>query len=213
MFSLRKGLAESWRRTLRALVGTPAASPDNQPPETAGRIMISSPGTSAVSSPSRSRTWSVFTNKFTCRRTAPVSSQMPPYNEGCRLSSSSRTARTLGAESMSSEAPSQSERSCTRNVDRDVLRSCHCIPNRERRMQSLFFGSDNLPCRSVRADQDEGVAVRLSRPALPVVRRAVAERRIAMAWCDIPRHHPSARPNHGRIARIDGEIHAVTREI
>ena len=50
---------------------------DHQPPETEGRMMISSPGTSAVSSPSRSRMWSLFTNKFTCRLTVPVSSQMP----------------------------------------------------------------------------------------------------------------------------------------
>src|SRR5262249_21273909 len=47
-----------------------------QPPETAGSTVRTSPGTSAVSSPSRSRTWAVFTNRFTWRRTAPVSSQM-----------------------------------------------------------------------------------------------------------------------------------------
>ncbi len=79
----------------------------NQPPETAGRMMISSPGKSAVSSPSRSRMWSLFTNKFTCRLTAPVSSQMPRYSEGYRRSSSSSTARTLGAESTSRAAPLQ----------------------------------------------------------------------------------------------------------
>jgi hypothetical protein len=34
-----------------------------------------------------------------------------------------------------------------------------------------------------------------------------------MAWYDIPGFHSSARANHGRIARIVGEVHAVTREI
>ena len=70
-----------------------------------------SPGTSAVSSPSRSRTWDVFTNRFMWRRTAPVSSQMLRYSDGWRRSSSSRTARTLEADSKSSEAPSQQSRS------------------------------------------------------------------------------------------------------
>ena len=69
---------------------------DNQPPETAGRMMISSPGRSVVSSPSRSRMWSLFTNKFTCRRTAPVSSQMPRYKEGCRRPVDERRAHARG---------------------------------------------------------------------------------------------------------------------
>ena len=107
----------------------PGRFSDNQPPETAGRMKISSPGTSAVSSPSRSRMWSLFTNKFTCRLTAPVSSQMPRYNEGCRRSSSSSTARTLAAESMSSDVAVAVGAQLTRNVDRDVLRSCHRKPN------------------------------------------------------------------------------------
>jgi hypothetical protein len=84
---------------------------DNQPPETAGSMMIPSPVTSAVSSPSRSRMWSLFTKTFTCRLTVPVSSQMPRYNEGCRHSSSSSTARTSGAESMISQTPLQQARS------------------------------------------------------------------------------------------------------
>src|SRR5207249_3530832 len=82
-----------------------------QPPETAGRIVTTSPGTSAVSSPSRSRTWDVFTNRFTWRRTVPVSSQMLRYRDGWRRSSCTRASRTLGAESESSEAPSQQARS------------------------------------------------------------------------------------------------------
>src|SRR3954454_24222132 len=39
-----------------------------QPPETAGRIVTTSPRVSFVSTPSRSRTLSEFTNTFRCRR-------------------------------------------------------------------------------------------------------------------------------------------------
>src|SRR6185436_2537219 len=46
-----------------------------QPPETAGRMMTTSPGPSAVSSPSRSRMCCWFTNRLTWGRTFPVSSQ------------------------------------------------------------------------------------------------------------------------------------------
>ena len=89
----------------------PAPFLGDQPPETAGSIIISSPDTSAVSSPTRSRMCSVFTNTLMCRLTASVSSQMLKYNDGCRFSSSPRAARTVGAQKMSSLAPSQYERS------------------------------------------------------------------------------------------------------
>jgi hypothetical protein len=39
---------------------------------------------------------------------------------------------------------------------------------------------------SVRADLDDGVTVQLRKRALQVIRPAVTERRIAMAWHDIP---------------------------
>src|SRR5258706_8242571 len=45
-----------------------------QPPETAGRNVTTSPGLNRVSTPSRSRTLSEFTNTFKWRRSAPVSS-------------------------------------------------------------------------------------------------------------------------------------------
>ena len=45
---------------------------DNQPPETAGRMMISSPGTSGVSSPFQSRMWSLLTNKFSVAHRARI---------------------------------------------------------------------------------------------------------------------------------------------
>src|SRR5262249_37906142 len=46
-----------------------------QPPETAGMMVMMSPDVSAVSRPAPSRMLSLFTNKLTWRRTAPVSSQ------------------------------------------------------------------------------------------------------------------------------------------
>src|SRR5262249_9762695 len=45
------------------------------PPETAGRIVTTSPDLSRVSIPSRSRMLSELTKTFKCRRTRPVSSQ------------------------------------------------------------------------------------------------------------------------------------------
>src|SRR5207247_4123214 len=82
-----------------------------QPPETAGRIVTTSPGPSSVSSPSRSRMCQVFTNRLTCRRTVPVSSQMLRCSAGWRRWSSSRTARKLDPRSASSDAPAQHVRS------------------------------------------------------------------------------------------------------
>src|SRR5919197_327945 len=49
------------------------------PPETAGRIVTTSPAVSIVSTPSRSRTLSELTKTFRCGRTAPVSSQILRY--------------------------------------------------------------------------------------------------------------------------------------
>src|SRR5262249_27023085 len=46
-----------------------------QPPETAGMMVMMSPDASAVSRPAPPRMLSIFTNKLTWRRTAPVSSQ------------------------------------------------------------------------------------------------------------------------------------------
>jgi len=72
-------------RVLETLLGPDAQNDSlrhDQPPETAGTIVRTSPDTSAVSSPSRSRTLDVFTNRFTWRRTAPVSSQMLRYSDG-----------------------------------------------------------------------------------------------------------------------------------
>jgi hypothetical protein len=42
---------------------------------------------------------------------------------------------------------------------------------------------------SVRADLDDGVTVQLPKRAHQVIRPAVTERRIAMAWHHIPRIH------------------------
>src|SRR5205809_998489 len=53
-----------------------------QPPETAGRIVTTSPDVSGVSIPARSRTLSEFTNTFKCRRSLPVSSQTLQYSAG-----------------------------------------------------------------------------------------------------------------------------------
>src|SRR6185436_20139118 len=78
-----------------------------QPPETAGRIVTTSPGVSLVSTPLRSRTLSEFTNTFRCRRTAPVSSQILRYNADWLRSRPSSAARTVCAEIESCAAPPQ----------------------------------------------------------------------------------------------------------
>ena len=57
----------------------------------------------------------------------------------------------------------------------------------------MFVGSDDLPRRSVRADSDDGSAVRVLQPALPVLPPTATERRIAMVWRHIPGIHSSAR--------------------
>src|SRR4029077_8696169 len=82
-----------------------------QPPETAGKMETTSPDPNTVSSPSRSRTFAAFTKRFTWRRTAPVSSQTPRYNEGHPRSICSRATRTVAAETVISEAPPASARS------------------------------------------------------------------------------------------------------
>src|SRR3954470_8824596 len=76
-----------------------------QPPETAGRTVSTSPGLSIVSTPSRSRTLSAFTNTFRCRRTLPVSSQTLQYSAGWLRSRFSNAARTVAAEIDNSDAP------------------------------------------------------------------------------------------------------------
>src|SRR5262249_41693277 len=53
-----------------------------QPPETAGMMVRMSPDASAVSRPAPSRMLSVFTNKLTWRRRAPVSSQTLRWSGG-----------------------------------------------------------------------------------------------------------------------------------
>src|SRR5437867_2868071 len=82
-----------------------------QPPETAGKIVTTSPAVSVVSMPSRSRTLSVFTNTFRCRRTLPVSSQRLRYKADWLRSRSSSAARTVRAETESCDAPAQYSRS------------------------------------------------------------------------------------------------------
>src|SRR2546429_6330027 len=65
------------------------------PPETAARMVTTSPGASAVSSPWRSRMWSELTKTLRWRRTAPASSQVLRWWDGWLRSSSSRAARTV----------------------------------------------------------------------------------------------------------------------
>ena len=79
--------------------------------------------------------------------------------------------------------------------------------------KGVFVGSDDMPRRSVRADYDDGSAVPVLQTALPVVRPAVHELRIAMARHGIPGIHSSARATQERLARLIGEVHAVAREI
>ena len=78
-----------------------------QPPETAGRIVTTSPGVSVVSIPSRSRTLSEFTNTLRWRRTVPVSSQMLRYKADWLRSRSRSAAPTVFAEIESCAAPAQ----------------------------------------------------------------------------------------------------------
>src|SRR6202043_507616 len=82
-----------------------------QPPETAGRIVTTSPGVSVVSTPSRSRTLSEFTNTVRCRRTVPVWSQTLRYKADWLRSRLSRAARAVCAEIESWAAPAQYVRS------------------------------------------------------------------------------------------------------
>src|SRR5262249_6569419 len=82
-----------------------------QPPETAGRIVTTSPGVSVVSSPSRSRTLSEFTKTFRFRRSLPVSSQTLRYKANWLRSSDWSASRTVCADSESSVAPAQYGRS------------------------------------------------------------------------------------------------------
>jgi hypothetical protein len=65
------------------------------------------PGVRVVSTPSRSRTLSEFTNTFRCRRTVPVSSQTLRYKADWLRSRSSSAARTVCAEIESCAAPAQ----------------------------------------------------------------------------------------------------------
>src|SRR6185437_10714013 len=78
-----------------------------QPPETAGRIVTTSPGVSVVSTPSRSRTLSEFTNTFRWRRSAPVSSQTLRYKADWLPSRARSAARTVLAEIEICAAPAQ----------------------------------------------------------------------------------------------------------
>ena len=73
--------------------------------------MTTSPAVSVVSTPSRSRTLSEFTNTFRCRRTVPVSSQTLRYKADWLRSRSSSAARTVCAEIESCARPHSTLRS------------------------------------------------------------------------------------------------------
>ncbi len=58
----------------------------------------------------------------------------------------------------------------------------------------MFVGSDDLPRRSVRADSDDGSAVRvLATSTSSASARPPRNERIAMVWRHIPGIHSSAR--------------------
>ena len=73
-------------------------------------MVTASPGSRDVSSPRRSRMWSLLTKRLMCRRTAPVSSQMFRWRAGYRRSSSSSTPRRFVAASASCDALAQQAR-------------------------------------------------------------------------------------------------------
>src|SRR4051812_44323853 len=73
-------------------------------------MVTTSPLASKVSRPWQSRMCAVFTNKFTCRRTVPVSSQTLRYSSGYRASSCSSNPRRLLAATANSDAPPQAAR-------------------------------------------------------------------------------------------------------